>query len=255
MKLSKAQAKLHNQAVEITQQAELSHDEKIFVLENYHEGATNINGTAGAFFTPLSLGRSFNLETYSDKNVIDLCAGIGHLTWQMQRQAEIEGRTAKFTCVEINPEYYEIGKKIIPHADWYLADVTDKFFWDELMTGEKFSQAISNPPFGNIKTGVNTMPLKYTGAQFEFKVVEIATIVADCGTFILPQMSTPFKYSGAAEKDGYYAKKGRSDKYDRFSHATGIEFAFNMGIDAKTDEWKGVSPTCEIVNWEGIHKD
>lgn len=260
MKLTKQQSKLHSQALEICQQEVLGCDEKIFVLENYHEGATNVNSNAGAFFTPLSLGRDFSMECMETKSIVDLCAGIGHLSWNIMRNAELQYKEADITCIEINPEYYEIGKKILPKATWILGDVTDFDLWMDLCPNgvdmNRFNLAISNPPFGKIKTGANSFPLKYKGAEFDLKVVEIATNIAQTATFLLPQMSTPFKYSGQhAERNGYEAKSGRSSKYDKFKKQTGIEFTFNVGINAMSDQWKGVSPTTEIVNWEGIHAD
>lgn len=265
-KLTKAQTKAHQQALEICQQDTLSHDEKVFVMENYHEGANHMNGFAGAFFTPLDLGRSFAMETMFDQSVVDICAGIGMLSWAIYRDCQIREKEIDITCIEQNHQYVEIGRKIMPEANWICGDATDAELWMELCNVEnsdgthhwmKFKQAISNPPFGNIKTGANTLPLKYKGAEFDLKIVEIGSIVAEYGTYLLPQMSTPFKYSGSqSDPDGYYPKAGRSSKYDKFTKQTGIEFAFNMGIDATTGiEWKGVSPVCEIVSVEGIHAD
>ena len=270
-KLTKAQTKAHQQALEICQQETLSYDEKVFVMENYHEGANHMNGFAGAFFTPLDLGRSFAMETMFDQSVVDICAGIGMLSWATYRNCQIRGKEIDITCIEQNHQYVEIGRKIMPEANWICGDATDAELWMEILDADglygvnnprsggqpRFKQAISNPPFGNIKTGENTMPLKYKGAQFDLKIVEIGSIVAEYGTYLLPQMSTPYKYSGeGADPDGYYPKAGRSSKYDKFTKQTGIKFAFNMGIDSTTGiEWKGVSPVCEIVSVEGIHAD
>lgn len=43
-KLTKAQRKAHAEACKILQKDALSIDEKIFVLENWHEGAEHMNG-------------------------------------------------------------------------------------------------------------------------------------------------------------------------------------------------------------------
>jgi len=54
-KLSKAEWKAHEEAKRILTKDTLSHDEKLYVLENWHESATNDNARLGAFFTPMAL--------------------------------------------------------------------------------------------------------------------------------------------------------------------------------------------------------
>ncbi len=240
MKLSKPQAKAHNQACELLKQNILSEDDKRFIIDNWHEGATNMNGSAGAFFTPFDLAKDFQLAIMGGAKIIDLCAGIGCLSYL----ASDYSQESEIHCVEINPEYYEIGKKIVPGATWHLADALDLEFLQSL---GPFDQAISNPPFGNIKTGHNNK-LKYTGADFEFKIIEIASLIAKHGAFILPQASTPFKYSGELS---FSHSLDYSAKAKKFQEQTGLEFEFNCGIDtshAKT-LWRGVSPTVEIVTF------
>jgi hypothetical protein len=58
-KLTKQQSKLHARACVLLEKDKLSYDEKIFVLENWHEGARHDQMTAGAFFTPLAYAQTF----------------------------------------------------------------------------------------------------------------------------------------------------------------------------------------------------
>lgn len=44
MKLTKTQIKLHSQACELLKKEKLSDDDKLFVFENWQEGATNMEG-------------------------------------------------------------------------------------------------------------------------------------------------------------------------------------------------------------------
>lgn len=39
---------------------------------------------------------------------------------------------ADITCVELNPHYVEVGKKVVPEATWICADVLDPFLPDLL---------------------------------------------------------------------------------------------------------------------------
>lgn len=236
-KLTKAQAKLHRQAQDILAKEILTEDDKEFVLKNWNESANHVNGEAGAFFTPYDLAFDFTIDAIGQGGyggrVIDLCAGIGMLSYAVWWRSD---RRAKITCVERNAEYIAVGRKILPEAEWIHADVLD------LPTLPRFDLAISNPPFGNIKRAGNAP--RYTGRDFEFHVIDIAAHLADRGTFILPQMSAGFFYSG---RPCYEPQK--EGKAVKFQELTGLHFESGCGVDTAfyLDAWKGVSPMCEIV--------
>jgi predicted RNA methylase len=237
VKLSKAEIRAHDQVMQLVHSDRpLNDEEKEFILDNFNEGATNINSAAGAFFTPRSLARDFAIEI-NGGDVIDLCAGIGMLSYAVEHKCD------SLTCVEINAEYIEIGKRILPGANWIHSSVFDVNYsklWD---------WAISNPPFGAIKE--NSFKGVYSGAQFEYKVMEVASKISHYGAFIIPQMSANFRFSGSQN-----FKEEESDKARKFREQTGILMEPNCGIDTAMykDDWKGVSPICEIVICEFEHK-
>ena len=255
-KLTKVQYKAHNAAVELLKKDKLTFDEKIFVYENWNESAESINSQAGAFFTPTGLARDFSLEILEGETLIDLCAGIGILSFYAYHFKQCEVR-----CIELNPKYYEVGKKLLPEATWVNASIFDYKNFGH------FTQSISNPPFGKIKTGIDVelkKELKYKGSEFEFLCIEIASKISDYGTFLIPKGSTPFKYSG--EQDGFKDLRMPGGSYNpynqepmqkvkKFLKETEFNPIFNTGIDTSIykNEWKGVSPTCEIINfdWKG----
>lgn len=237
MKLTKSQIKAHKEAMALVDCGRrLKDDEKEFILDNFHEGATHINSSAGAFFTPRGLACDFAIEVDggdTDKvRCIDLCAGIGALSYA------VEQKVGALVCVEMNPEYARIGKRIVPDAEWIVCSVFDP----RVLELGQFRWAISNPPFGAIPA--DGFKGKYTGSQFEYRVIEVASRLADFGAFILPQMSAPFRYSGQ-ESFSY----DESDKARKFREQTGIEMEPNCGIDTSLyqRDWRGVSPVCEIV--------
>lgn len=236
-KLTKAQAKAHQQACALLAQDTLTLEEKYFVYENWNEGATHINSTAGAFFTPLGLAGDFAIDGQGG-TVIDLCAGIGVLSFEIYNRSQWNEKRSRITCVEINPDYIAVGKKLLPEATWIQADVFDVL---SLNLGH-FDSAISNPPFGAVSRSGNGP--KYTGPKFELHVIDIASQLADYGTFIVPQQSAGFYYSGRQ----CYERQKEGHAVD-FQRLTGLHFETGCGVDTNyhIKDWKGVAPLCEIV--------
>ena len=237
--LTKAQAKAHQQACDLLTKDVLSEDDKIFVLENWQESASHINTVAGAFFTPYGLARDFAIETYAGR-IIDLCAGIGMLSYAVKNKHQWDMAPIDLTCVEINPDYLAVGRKILPEANWIEASVFDVL---DMGLGH-FDIAMSNPPFGRVTRPEGKRAPRYTGGEFEFHVIDIAAHLANYGVFILPQMSSGFRYSGSQ-----HYQRDTSGKAFEFQQKTSIYLGPSCGIDTATykDAWRGVSPVCEIV--------
>lgn len=246
-KLTKAQAKAHQQACDLLSKDVLTEDDKFFVLENWQESASHINTLGGAFFTPLELAMDFAIEAHEGR-VIDLCAGIGMLSFAMRKRNPFDTTPLDITCVEINPDYVAVGRKIMPEATWIEASVLDVL---DMELGH-FDFAVSNPPFGNVKRPGGKKSPRYTGSDFEFHVIDIASHIASYGVFILPQMSAGFNYSS---KPGY--SRQTSGKAFDFQQKTGLHFESGCGVDTAfyKNQWRGVSPICEIVCVDFSEKD
>ncbi|MFF8610847.1 methyltransferase [Streptomyces sp. NPDC015346] len=240
-RLSKEAAKAHERAAALVAlDRDLTENEKEFVLDNWQEAATASHNLDGAFFTPEPLARDLSIEVHGDR-IIDLCAGIGRLAytcrdywgrrWNNQPPREI-------VCVEKNPAYVAVGRKILPEATWICADVLTV---PTLGLG-RFDTAISNPPFGAIPRSGNAPT--YTGGRFEYHVIAIAAMLADFGAFIIPQRSAPFRYSG----EPYYREE-RDRECARFEKETGIRLGPGAGFDTSMyrQEWRGVSPKVEVT--------
>jgi len=235
-KLTKKQTKMHNQACAILEKETLTIDEKLFVIEHWHEGAERPVGESGTFFTPLEFAGDFSLDVYKHGRVLDVCAGIGALSLQVHLYDQYNQDITEIVCLEINPRFVEIGKKILPEATWICADV---FELDTLELGH-FDCIYGNPPFGkNTRTRS-----KDTKRDFEFAVIELASKHADFGTFIIPQNSAPFQYSGRQ----YYEER-TSGKGVTFKQETGLELVCGVGIDTSVfkDQWKSTSIITEVV--------
>jgi predicted RNA methylase len=236
-KLTKQQAALHAQACALLEKDVLTFDDRLFVLSHWQESANHINGVAGAFFTPPSLARDFSIEVCGH-SIIDLCAGIGSLSFAAFHFGARFGSTPpKITCVEINPAYVDVGRKVLPEATWILADALDL---PASLTA--FDCAIANPPFGSIKQAGKS--LRYTGRNFEYKLIDVASDRAKYGVFLIPQSSAPFRFSGVRSFE-----ETSVEKYQRFTEQTAIELEPSCGIDTSItqNEWHGVSVSTEIV--------
>lgn len=252
-KLTKQQTKLHNAALDLLQKEHLSYDEKVFIYEHWNEAANNNVSQSGSHFTPLLLANDFEWEILSDNNIIDLCAGVGMLSFCAYHHCRHEIKP-KITCLELNPDYVEIGKKLLPEANWICGSVLNRNLIESL---GKFKQVISNPPFGKIKGEDVSDWLKYRGSEFDLKVVEVGSKIAEYGTFILPVQSTPFKFSGAPFYVDYQHPLKNDygtmpQKVKKFIDETGFEYIFNLGIDTSIfkDDWKNTTIVTEIVNFD-----
>jgi methylase of polypeptide subunit release factors len=235
-KLTKQHAKLHAQACALLEKDVLTHDERLFVLEHWQEGANHENTFTGAFFTPISLSRDFAIEV-GDGKVVDLCAGIGSLAFAVYHRNAWQSGQPEITCIEINPDYVAVGQKVLPEATWIVADVLSL---PDSLSG--FDFAIANPPFGRIRQSGKAP--RYSGSDFEYKVIDVASDRAKDGVFLIPQSSSPFQFSG---RRNYEATL--TDKYTSFSKQTAIVLEANCGIDTSVsiEEWHGVSIVTEIV--------
>lgn len=256
-KLTKAESKAHNKALDLVHSdRELTFDEKVFILENYHEGGCCDNTRISAHFTPLDLAYDFALDVAGPR-VLDLCAGIGVLAFAWFHRARFQGHHREVTCLEGNAKYVEVGRRVLPEADWKHGNVFDDDLRRDL-AAQGFTTAISNPPFGS-NAKIQGLAPHYTGSQFEYAVIDVASELADYGVFILPQAVSPFVYSGArayshcAEAapmefaSGHHSRVKRP--YERFRRETCIDLSAGCGVDTTvfSEQWRGVKPLVEIA--------
>jgi len=240
-RLSKPLQKKHQQAMDLALGKDvLTHDEKIFVIENFREDAGKNTSWSGAFFTPFDLARDLAIMVNGPR-IIDLCAGIGTLSFASSFLGHTHSKSGmEIVCVERNADYVAIGKKIVPEATWIQGDIFDL----DLKALGRFDMAIGNPPYGRVH--MSSKAPRYTGSEFEYAVIDIASDLADAGVFIVPQGSVPWMMSGIGHN---YRSKIPPKKYTKFLEETGIELDMNIGIDTSHAEelWHGTKIRTEIT--------
>ena len=235
-KLSKAEAKSHMEACAIlAKPGPLTIDETWRVLELWREDAQHVNSMAGAFFTPAGLAHDLSIFV-PGKRILDLCAGIGALSFMVSQRLYTEYESMDLVCVEMNPAYIEVGKRILPQSRWICGDVFN--LPPDL---GRFDCVISNPPFGATpRTGNGP---RYTGRSFEYHVIDISADLADYGVFIVPQMSAQWLCSGHRDN-----RKNTAKGYLDFVKQTGLDLeASAVDTALYREDWHGVSPAVEIV--------
>lgn len=175
------------------------------------------------------------LEIGGGGTLLDLCAGIGGLALATLWRGRVDEHD--ITCIERNPQYIKIGKRLLPEARWIEADA---FTLPDLNLG-LFDHIISNPPFGHIP--ISTSPPRYKGKEFDLAIIDLAADYTDHGVFILPQSHSPFLYSG------HYFKPNPAPKITKFLKETGHSLDVGIGIDTSVykKDWKTTNIVCEVV--------
>lgn len=250
-RISRDALRRHDAACALLAEDRVLHADEISqIIDDWHEGAGHANSRMGAHFTPYGLGVSMAIEAETRGRVLDLCAGIGTLSYAHWQHMNAWARTPhegqeNYTLVETNPDYAAVARRLLPGAEVIVGSVFDPVLIAELRSRD-FDVAISNPPYGTYNTAAGKGP-RYVGRDCHYAVIDVASELARRGVFLIPQTATPFRYSG--QRGMSMAPDGDRQAYDRFSAQTGIEFEFNCGIDTDhhRKEWRDVSITVEIV--------
>lgn len=258
-RLSKQEWDMHERALNLVRSdANLTFDQKLDIIKYFRPSATNNVSKGGAFFTPYELAELMHEYTPPRGHIVDICAGIGILSLAISEcnKAHRPYCDNQFTCIEINPDYVEVGKRLMPEANWIQADVYDKETWSKMLdwnvmfSNKKFDYAIMNPPFGRI-TAVhgdkNKLKwLHYSGAA-DLMACEIVMRVAREGVAFIPQMSAQYMHSYKVQPSQRY---NTSINFMKFAELNpGINIASTPFEMEEFDHlWQGTHPKIEMVN-------
>lgn len=238
-KLSKAQVKLHNEALERLKKDKLNDEDREFIYTNWHPGTVSNTAAASAFFTPVGLAFDFEFDAPTHGRILDACAGTGVLSWAIStRQTYRNENHPDITAIERNHAYIELGRKLLPWVNWIHADIFDL---PELELGH-FNSVVANPPFGRMNKPKRKF--RYQGASFELALIDMLADHADYGAFIIPQMSAPFEFSGVQQY-----RRRHTRESEKFEKQTGLYLSEGCGVDCDfhRENWLEVAPKVEIV--------
>lgn len=221
-------------------------DERIeYIYENFHPSMIDNQTENGAFYTPYGLAQDVAVFSNRSGHIVDVCAGIGILAYRLKQMDSYDKNIKSITCIELNPQAVEIGKKLLPTANWICGNVFDQELWEELtkdLPDNRFDFMVSNPPFGKDMNKRKADWLNMTGER-DLMVLELCLKYSKGGYFIVPVQSAPFRYSGHHYYENDQSKW--SKKFIRFVKATQDNYKYNFscdGIDASIyrEEWKGL---------------
>lgn len=245
MPLTREQARNHQKAMDmVATDRELDLKEREFILDHYQPSASTTQALEGAYFTPREMARQ--LAAYDiggdrpGERIIDLGAGIGRLAFEVVHdpwRTHADMPLGEMVCVERNPEYVCVGRRVLPEATWICGDLLDVPGMDLGI----LDCAISNPPFGAVTRSRDTAA--YRPRQFEYHAIAAAAQVARRGIFIVPRPSVHEQHPSQRTADCL-----------RFTRETGIELNTTwMDADAWRDQWGGPTPSVTVVSAEFRH--
>jgi len=233
-KITHAASKLHDEAMALLNlERKLTEDEIEKVFRQYNPAAEHNVGKAAIFFTPWDVAYEFACAAENDSKVIDLCAGIGILSKHMLIRSR---RLERLVCVEISQVFVDIGKKLVPEAEWYCRDVFDLDFLQNIGT---FDLAISNPPYGNV-SNKSSWTVK---APAQWQVMEVALRLAGGGMFIVPELDTDYSTKLNEHRERPNCKKFLGK---RFPEVTLNPSSWD--IDGFRDQWVEAAPFVAIAS-------
>jgi len=241
----------------ILESGEVSPKDRGYVFDNYIPSAMGAK-RASQYFTPykLALEAAYH-ATGGIKTVLDLCAGIGMLSYAImiaENYGAVQlGSIQRIVAIERDAELVAVGKKLLPMIDWYCGDIFDADFIKHVYAhnGGRFDVCVTNPPYG-IKSRYDW--LNYKGRS-HLAAVEVAARVSDAVIAILPGMDVPNMAKANVSIDRRYEDdRGEIVKFMQANPSLLFE-ATCVDCTVYRNEWVGASPDVELVSISGSNGD
>lgn len=257
-KISKEQSKRHDEALALLSLSRtLSDDERELVFRQFNPLAEYNVGKNAVYFTPFDLAWEFAVYArgWDNCTYVDLGAGIGMLTWALMCH---EGRRKGFTCVEFNKEFVDVGKKLVPEAEWVWGDMFDYDLWGQL---GMFDIGISNPPYGNVFGRDEAAGWLHKGPG-HMQAIEVILKVCKGGEVIIPEIDCQHdirnnfeerligeEYEQAVANGNKHARKAGMNLTRLVKLYPGLYLPPEAtDLEVYRDQWLGAAPNVAIVD-------
>jgi len=194
-RLTKLQEKKHDEALALLSLIRRLEDEEVeFVYRHYNPMATHRIAKGAIYFTPFDLAALFAVFARIEwkTRIVDLAAGTGLLTYHMLRAEQFDSRDERkhHVCVEIEDEFVQVGKKLLPHVEWIRGNIFDRDLLESLGT---FGVGIANPPFGHIPSLQPARSWMKSALPAHLATLEVMVRLCQQGGFaILPRVDTDY---------------------------------------------------------------
>ena len=235
----------------------LNEDQVESVYEEFNEAFIGDITHSSAYFTPLDLAYDFALMSPTHGFILDACAGIGVLSYAATIRDHYEKNIRQIICIEKNPEFVAIGKKLVPQADWYCGSIFDESLHKQILKKHniyKYDCMMSNPPFGTIS--MKYVPkaerkwLQYHGKEFEMAVIEVGVKLAEYASYILPVQSCTFQVSGTP-----FHQHKENRKFNRLKHHLKEPNLIQQWSSIDTSVYSGFKNTKVVVECLTVELD
>jgi phospholipid N-methyltransferase len=240
-RITKEQVKRHDETLALLSLTrDLTSDEREFVYRNYNPMAEHNVTKNAIFFTPYDLAGDFTMWAAPKGRIIDLGAGIGILAHRVLEHDRFGGgaEIREMVALEINPEFVEVGRKLLPDVKWCCRDM---FARESLVDLGFFDAAISNPPFGHIPSSNGHNWLRRAPAHF--MALEVALRIAyNGGIFIFPDVDVGYDLKRREYKQSLNLKRFRA----AFPGANLMPKAQDLSCYRRS--WLGVAPRVVIAD-------
>jgi hypothetical protein len=117
LKIPKTELKRQNELLALLKSdKKLTEDQIEQIYEEWNPAVIDSISMNGVYFTPNGLCRDVVAMAQVRGHVVEIAAGIGGLAYWAKQYDTYPQRVKSITCIEINPQFVEIGKRLLPEA-------------------------------------------------------------------------------------------------------------------------------------------
>jgi phospholipid N-methyltransferase len=102
------------------------------IYENLNPAICDNISENGCVLDSILLAQDLAVFSSRSGHILDLCSGIGMFSYRVQQMDSYDNNIESITCIEYNPHFVELGKKLLPNVNWIFGNTYDKPLLDEI---------------------------------------------------------------------------------------------------------------------------